>query len=66
MAEPRTTLHGRSVHVEDAILEAKSTQEPRPPVMIAGGAILQRTDQMTAGASSDLVVEAATRTAVSS
>jgi F420-dependent oxidoreductase-like protein len=35
--EPRTTLHGRYLHVEDAILEPKSAQKLRPPVMIAGG-----------------------------
>src|SRR2546425_6521844 len=36
-AEPRTTFHGRYFHVEDAILEPKPVQKPRPPVMIAGG-----------------------------
>src|SRR6266581_8894902 len=35
--EPRTTLHGRYFHVDDAILEPKPVQKPRPPVMIAGG-----------------------------
>ena len=35
--EPRTTFHGRYFHIEDAILEPKPTQKPRPPVMIAGG-----------------------------
>src|SRR5438045_1490982 len=35
--EPRTTFHGRYFHVEDAILEPKPLQKPRPPVMIAGG-----------------------------
>jgi F420-dependent oxidoreductase-like protein len=35
--EPRTTFHGRYFHVEDAILEPKPVQQPRPPVMIAGG-----------------------------
>ncbi len=34
--EPRTTFHGRYFHVEDAILEPKPIQKPRPPVMIAG------------------------------
>ena len=34
--EPRTTLHGRYFHVEDAILEPKPVQRPRPPVLIAG------------------------------
>ena len=33
---PRTTFHGRYFHVEDAILEPKPVQKPRPPVMIAG------------------------------
>ena len=35
--EPRTTFRGRYFHVEDAILEPKPVQKPRPPVMIAGG-----------------------------
>jgi len=35
--EPRTTFHGRYFHVQDAILEPKPVQKPRPPVMIAGG-----------------------------
>src|SRR5271169_6752090 len=35
--ERRTTFHGRYFHVEDAILEPKPVQRPRPPVMIAGG-----------------------------
>ncbi|MBV8650136.1 MAG: LLM class F420-dependent oxidoreductase, partial [Alphaproteobacteria bacterium] len=35
--ERRTTFHGRYFHVEDAILEPKPVQQPRPPVMIAGG-----------------------------
>jgi F420-dependent oxidoreductase-like protein len=35
--KPRTTFHGRYFHVEDAILEPKPVQKPRPPVMIAGG-----------------------------
>jgi hypothetical protein len=34
--EPRTTFHGRCFHVEDAILEPKPVQKPRPPMMIAG------------------------------
>jgi alkanesulfonate monooxygenase SsuD/methylene tetrahydromethanopterin reductase-like flavin-dependent oxidoreductase (luciferase family) len=29
--EPRTTFHGRYFHVEDAILEPKPVQKPRPP-----------------------------------
>jgi F420-dependent oxidoreductase-like protein len=36
-SERRTTFHGRYFHVEDAILEPKPVQKPRPPVMIAGG-----------------------------
>jgi F420-dependent oxidoreductase-like protein len=35
--EPRATFHGRYFHVEDAFLEPKPVQKPRPPVMIAGG-----------------------------
>jgi alkanesulfonate monooxygenase SsuD/methylene tetrahydromethanopterin reductase-like flavin-dependent oxidoreductase (luciferase family) len=35
--EERTTFHGKYFHVEDAILEPKPVQKPRPPVMIAGG-----------------------------
>src|SRR5437588_6717433 len=35
--QSRTTFHGRYFHVEDAILEPKPVQKPRPPVMIAGG-----------------------------
>jgi F420-dependent oxidoreductase-like protein len=35
--EPRTTFRGRYFHVEDAILEPKPVQKPRPPVMVAGG-----------------------------
>jgi F420-dependent oxidoreductase-like protein len=35
--ERRTTFRGRYFHVEDAILEPKPVQKPRPPVMIAGG-----------------------------
>ncbi len=35
--ETRTTFHGRYFHVEDAILEPKPVQKPRPPVLIAGG-----------------------------
>jgi len=36
-AGERTTFHGKYFHVEDAILEPKPVQKPRPPVMIAGG-----------------------------
>jgi F420-dependent oxidoreductase-like protein len=35
--QPRTTFRGRYFHVEEAILEPKPVQRPRPPVMIAGG-----------------------------
>jgi F420-dependent oxidoreductase-like protein len=35
--QQRTTFHGKYFHVEDAILEPKPVQNPRPPVMIAGG-----------------------------
>lgn len=35
--ERRTTFHGRYFHSEDAILEPKPVQKPRPPVLIAGG-----------------------------
>jgi len=35
--ETRTTFHGRYFHVEEAILEPKPVQKPRPPVLIAGG-----------------------------
>lgn len=35
--EQRATFHGRHFHVEDAILEPKPVQNPRPPVLIAGG-----------------------------
>ena len=35
--EKQTTFHGRYFNVEDAILEPKPIQKPRPPVMIAGG-----------------------------
>jgi len=34
--EKRTTFHGRYFHVDDAILEPKPVQKPRPPIMIAG------------------------------
>jgi len=35
--EPRTTFHGRYFQAENAILEPKPLQKPRPPLMIAGG-----------------------------
>jgi F420-dependent oxidoreductase-like protein len=34
--EPRTSFHGRYFRVEDAILEPKPVQRPRPPILIAG------------------------------
>jgi F420-dependent oxidoreductase-like protein len=34
--QKRTTFHGRYFHAEDAILEPKPVQKPRPPVLIAG------------------------------
>ena len=36
-SEKRATFQGRYFHVEDAILEPKPVQKPRPPIMIAGG-----------------------------
>jgi F420-dependent oxidoreductase-like protein len=35
--EERTTFHGKFFDVEDAILEPKPIQKPRPPILIAGG-----------------------------
>jgi F420-dependent oxidoreductase-like protein len=35
--EKRATFHGKYFHIEDAILEPKLVQKPRPPVMIGGG-----------------------------
>ena len=35
--ESRTTFHGKYFHAQDAILEPKPVQKPRPPIMIAGG-----------------------------
>src|SRR5260370_16004620 len=34
--EPRTTSHGQYFQAEDAILDPKPVQKPRPPVLIAG------------------------------
>lgn len=34
--EERTTFHGKFFDVEDAILEPKPIQKPRPPILIAG------------------------------
>lgn len=36
-SEPRTTFRGKYFHTENAILEPKPLQKPRPPIMIAGG-----------------------------
>jgi F420-dependent oxidoreductase-like protein len=36
-SKPRTSFHGRYFHTQDAILEPKPVQVPRPPVLIAGG-----------------------------
>jgi F420-dependent oxidoreductase-like protein len=35
--QPRTTFHGKYFHAENAILEPKPIQQPRPPILIAGG-----------------------------
>jgi len=35
--EPRATFQGKYFHIEDAIMEPKPVQKPRPPIMIAGG-----------------------------
>jgi F420-dependent oxidoreductase-like protein len=61
--ERRTTFHGRYFHVEDAILEPKPVQKPRPPVMIAGGgeqltlrAVARLADACNIGGEPDLVM----------
>jgi F420-dependent oxidoreductase-like protein len=60
--EERTTFHGRYFHVEDAILEPKPVQKPRPPVMIAGGgeqltlrAVARLADACNVGGEPDMV-----------
>jgi F420-dependent oxidoreductase-like protein len=60
--ENRTTFHGRYFHVEDAILEPKPVQKPRPPVMIAGGgeqltlrAVARLADACNVGGEPDMV-----------
>jgi alkanesulfonate monooxygenase SsuD/methylene tetrahydromethanopterin reductase-like flavin-dependent oxidoreductase (luciferase family) len=60
--EKRTTFHGRYFHVEDAILEPKPIQKPRPPVMIAGGgeqltlrAVARLADACDVGGDPDMV-----------
>ena len=61
-AEKRTTFHGRYFHVEDAILEPKPVQKPRPPVLIAGGgeqltlrAVARLADACNIGGDPDMV-----------
>lgn len=34
--EPRATFHGQYFHIQDAILEPKPVQRPRPPILIGG------------------------------
>jgi alkanesulfonate monooxygenase SsuD/methylene tetrahydromethanopterin reductase-like flavin-dependent oxidoreductase (luciferase family) len=60
--EKRTTFHGRYFHVEDAILEPKPMQKPRPPAMIAGGseqltlrAVARLADACNVGGDPDMV-----------
>ena len=60
--EKRTTFQGRYFHVEDAILEPKPVQKPRPPVMIAGGgeqltlrAVARLADACNVGGEPDMV-----------
>jgi F420-dependent oxidoreductase-like protein len=60
--EKRTTFRGRYFHVEDAILEPKPVQKPRPPVMIAGGgeqltlrAVARLADACNVGGDPDMV-----------
>ena len=60
--EHRTTFHGRYFHAEDAILEPKPLQKPRPPIMIAGGgeqltlrAVARLADACNVGGSPDAV-----------
>lgn len=60
--QARTTFHGRYFHVEDAILEPKPVQKPRPPVMIAGGgeqltlrAVARLADACNVGGEPDMV-----------
>ena len=51
--EPRTTFHGRYFHADNAILEPKPVQKPRPPVLIAGAG-----EQMTLRAVAHLAMPA--------
>src|SRR5262245_47190044 len=34
--EPRASFHGQYFHIQDAILEPKPVQRPRPPILIGG------------------------------
>jgi F420-dependent oxidoreductase-like protein len=36
-SESRATFHGKYFHVDEAMLEPKPLQKPRPPIMIGGG-----------------------------
>jgi len=60
--EKRTTFHGRYFHVDEAILEPKPVQKPRPPVLIAGGgeqltlrAVARLADACNVGGDPDMV-----------
>ncbi len=60
--QQRTTFHGRYFHVENAILEPKPVQRPRPPIMIAGGgeqltlrAVARLADACNVGGNPDMV-----------
>jgi F420-dependent oxidoreductase-like protein len=60
--EKRTTFHGKYFDVEEAILEPKPIQKPRPPVMIAGGgeqltlrAVARLADACNVGGEPDIV-----------
>jgi len=60
--EKRTTFHGRYFRAEEAILEPKPLQKPRPPVMVAGGgeqltlrAVARLADACNVGGDPDMV-----------
>src|SRR5215813_8005522 len=60
--EKRTTFQGKYFRVEDAILEPKPVQKPRPPVMIGGGgeqltlrAVARLADACNVGGTPDMV-----------
>jgi len=60
--EKRTTFQGRYFRAENAILEPKPVQQPRPPIMIAGGgeqltlrAVARLADACNVGGSPDAV-----------